>query len=110
MGIALALVPIIIHAPTWSRPATNGAGVSAFQPRSRIDNWGLHVSKDTRIIKLPSRAITPVLDNTPGPDLYKKLAADAVRVDVELASIINAWSHLPRNIKDTMLTLASIRY
>jgi hypothetical protein len=68
------------------------------------------VSKDTRIIRLPSRATTPALDDTPGPDHYKDLGGAAARVDVELATIINAWSHLPRNIKDTMLTLASIRY
>jgi hypothetical protein len=69
------------------------------------------VATDTRIIRLPSRSNTarPV-DMTPLPDKYKELAAVALRVDVELASIIDAWARLPRTIKDSMLTLATIRH
>ena len=68
------------------------------------------MSQDTRIIKLPSRSRDNALEDTPGPDPYKDLAAAAVRVDVELASVIDAWARLPRSIKDSMLTLANIRH
>jgi hypothetical protein len=46
---------------------------------------------------------------TPAPDKVKELATAALSADVELASVIAAWSHLPQNIKANILTLICIR-
>jgi hypothetical protein len=69
------------------------------------------MTEDTRIIKLPSRSKgSPAMEATPMPDKYKNLTTAALPVDVELASVIAAWAHLPRNLKDNILTLTCIRH
>ncbi len=66
--------------------------------------------EDTRIIKLPSRSTASATpDSATASDRFKALAQAAMPVDMELASIIAAWSSLPRGIKDNILTLICIR-